>query len=217
MIDFATNRTMMVDTQVRPSDVTKFPIIDAMLSIRREVLVPATRRDVAYADTNISIGPSRVILEPRSLGKMLDVLDVQSSDMALVIGAAYGYSSAVLARMCETVIAVESDADIASAAETALLEQGADNVVVLEGELSAGAAKHGPYDVILIEGAVERVPDALEHQLKEGGRIVAIFAGDAAGECRLGIKADGRVNWRLAFHAGAPIMPGFEAEKTFSL
>ncbi len=217
MTDFASNRTMMVDTQVRPSDVTKFPIIDAMLSVRREVFVPASRREVAYVDANIALASNRVILEPRTLAKMLDALELQQSDMILNVGAGLGYASAILSRMCEAVIAVESDADLARDAEANLGEQGVDNVVVLEGELSAGAAKHGPYDVILIEGAVENVPTGLTDQLKEGGRIAAIFAQGALGECRIGYKIDGSVSWRLAFNAGAPVLPGFESERSFAL
>lgn len=217
MTDFAANRTMMVDTQVRPSDVTKFPIIDAMLSVRREAFVPRARREVAYVDANIKLGANRVILEPRTLGKMLDALDVQQSDMVLNIGAGLGYTAAVLSRMAEAVIAVEDDAEMAAEAESTLADQGADNVVVIEGPLAQGAAKHGPYDAILIEGAVQQVPSALTDQLKEGGRVAAVFANGALGECRIGYKIDGNVSWRLAFNAGAPVLPGFEAERAFAL
>lgn len=217
MTDFATNRTMMVDTQVRPSDVTKFPIIDAMLTVRREAFVPSTRRDVAYVDANIPLGQNRVLLEPRTLAKMLDALELKQTDMVLNIAAGLGYTAAILARMTEAVIAVESDADLARDAETILGEEGVDNVVVLEAALEAGAAKHGPYDVILIEGAVQAVPTALTDQLKEGGRIAAVFADGALGECRIGYKIDGNVSWRLAFNAGAPVLPGFETEAEFSL
>ena len=131
MTDFDTNRTMMVDTQVRPSDVTKFPIIDAMLTVRREAYVPPSRKEVAYVDANIALSPSRVILEPRSLAKMLDALDIQQEDMVLNVGAGLGYTAAILSRMAEAVIALEEDADLASEAEAALAQQGADNVVVL--------------------------------------------------------------------------------------
>ncbi len=217
MTDFAANRTMMVDTQVRPSDVTKFPIIDAMLTVRREAYVPSARREVAYVDANIALQPSRVILEPRTLAKMLDAMEVEQSDVVLNIGAGLGYTAAVLSRMAEAVIAVEQDETLAKDAEAALIEQGADNVVVIEAPLAEGAAKHGPYDAILIEGAVEMVPAALTDQLKDGGRIAAVFAKGALGECRIGYKIDGNVSWRLAFNAGAPVLPGFEAEKAFSL
>jgi protein-L-isoaspartate(D-aspartate) O-methyltransferase len=217
MADFVANRTMMVDTQIRPSDVTKFPIIDAMLTVRREAFVPISRRETAYADANIALGAGRVVLEPRTLAKMLDAMELEQSDMVLCVGAGLGYGPAILARMVEAVIALEQDEALAKEAEAALMEEGADNVVVLEGALTDGAAKHGPFDAILIEGGVEEVPVALTEQLKDGGRIAAVFMRGALGECRIGYKVDGRVSWRMAFNASAPVLPGFGAEVAFSL
>jgi protein-L-isoaspartate(D-aspartate) O-methyltransferase len=217
MTDFEASRVMMVDTQVRPSDVTKFPIIDAMLSVKREAFVPSAMREVAYMGENISLGTNRVMLEPRPLAKMLDALEIEQDEMVLDIGCGLGYSSALLARMAEAVVAVEEDADFAREAESNLAEQGADNVALVEGALTQGAAKHGPYDVIIIEGGVAQVPQSLTDQLNEGGRIAAIFTTGALGECRVGYKVDGDVSWRLAFNASAPILPGFEAQHSFTL
>ena len=217
MIDFETNRTMMVDTQVRPSDVTKFPIIDAMLSVRRENFVPDNMRSVAYADANLELGGGRVLLEARTLAKMLDALELQGDEMVLDIGCGLGYSSAVIARMVGTVIALEEDEDRVSDAETALSSQDIDNVVVIAGALNEGAAKHGPYDVIVLQGAVEEFPEGFTDQLKDGGRIAAIFANGALGEVRIGYKIDGALTWRTAFNATAPVLSGFKARETFSL
>lgn len=217
MIDYAANRTMMVDTQVRPSDVTKFPIIDALLSVRREAFVPEDKRNVAYAGGDIGLEGGRVILEPRTFAKILDVLDVQREDMVLDIGIGLGYSAAVFAHMADAVVAVEEDDDMARDAEEALRQEGADNAVVEVGPLAAGAAKHGPYDIICIEGAVEQVPDTILDQLKEGGRIAAIFSEGTLGEVRIGYKSGGRVSWRMAFNAGAPVLNGFTAERSFAL
>jgi len=217
MLDNAANRTMMVDTQVRPSDVTKFPIIDAMLTVRREAFVPENKRNVAYAGENIDLGGNRVVLEPRTFAKMLDALDIQRGDVVLDIGCGLGYSSAILAHMADAVVAVEQDEDMARDAETALSEQGVDNAVVIAGPLAKGAAKHGPYDVICIEGAVSQIPDEVLAQLKEGGRILAIFALSTVGEARLGRKIGGKVSWSLAFNAGAPVLPGFTSEVAFVL
>ncbi len=104
----------MVDTQVRPSDVTKFPIIDAMLRVPREIYVPAAMRDVAYVGENVDLGGGRVVLDPRVLAKMLNALDVQPDEMVLDIGCGLGYSTAVLARLAEAVVAVEADAEMAA-------------------------------------------------------------------------------------------------------
>lgn len=217
MTDFARRRTTMVDTQVRPSDVTRFPIIEAMLSVPREDFVPVERREAAYAGEHVDLGSGRVVLDPRTLAKMLDAADIQSDEIVLDVGAGLGYSSALAARLAEAVIALEEDKALATEAERALSAAGADNVAVVEGPLADGAAKHGPYDVILLEGAVEHMPDSLVDQLKEGGRLVAIFAEGALGVVRVGYRIDGRVNWRYAFNAGAPVLPGFEARRAFVL
>jgi len=216
MQDFATRRMMMVDTQVRPNDVTKFPIIEAMLHVPREDFVPAARREAAYIGENVPLEGGRVLLEPRNFAKMLDVLDIQPDDLVLDIGCGLGYSSAVIARMAEAVVAVE-EASLAGQAESALAAAGADNVAVVEGALAAGSPKHGPYCVILIEGGVEEVPQALLDQLKEGGRIAALFMDGALGTVRIGRKIDGHIGWRDAFNAAAPVLPGFAATKEFVL
>ncbi|MBR9765428.1 MAG: methyltransferase domain-containing protein [Rhodobacteraceae bacterium] len=217
MTDYAARRTMMVDAQVRPSDVTKFPIIEAMLSVPRELFVPQERQEAAYLGENISLGGSRVLLEPRTFAKMLDALDVQPEDLVLDLGAAQGYSSAVLARMAAAVVAVEEEAELASDSQQVLSDLGADNVILHEATLAEGAPEHGPYDVIILEGAVEHMPEAITDQLKDGGRIVALFAEGHLGVVRIGYKIDGHVNWRFAFNAGAPVLPGFERHAAFTL
>lgn len=216
MQDFATRRTMMVDTQVRPNDVTKFPIIAAMLHVPREEFVPASRREAAYIGENVEIAAGRVLLEPRNFAKMLDGLDIQPDDLVLDLGCGLGYSAAVIAEMAEAVVALD-DEDMAAQAEAALAQAGADNVAVVAGELAAGAPQHGPYDAILIEGGIEAVPHVIADQLKEGGRIAAIFMEGALGVARIGYKIDGVISWRDMFNGTAPVMPGFAAQRDFVL
>lgn len=217
MIDFASRRTVMVDTQVRPSDVTKYPIIEAMLAIPREAYVPETLRDVAYAGEHVRLSPGRVVLDPRVLAKMLDALDVQPQETVLDLGCGLGYSTAVIARLAEAVVAVEEDAEFAARAQQILSAEGVDNAAVMAGPMIDGAAKAGPYDVIVFQGGVERMPAALEAQLKEGGRIGAIFMTGKLGMVKIGHKIDGAVTWRAAFNATAPVLPGFAVEPAFSL
>ena len=157
----------MVDTQIRPSDVTKFPIIDAFLSIPREKFVPDGKREAAYIGENFQIGQSRVILDPRTLAKLLEALDVQKDELVLDIGTGLGYSSAIISQIAELVIAVEDDSTLNSEAEEILSEIGADNVVVQLGKLEDGAAEHGPYDVIILQGGVEEIPGSILKQLNE--------------------------------------------------
>lgn len=215
MTDFTARRTMMVDTQVRPSDVTKFPIIDAMLKVPRENFVPAAQREAAYMDGNLDLGQGRVLLEPRTLAKMLDALDISGDELVVDIGSAMGYSSAVIAHMAEAVIAVEEDSGWAADAAEALTETGIDNVIQHTAALAEGAPQHGPYDVMIVQGGVQQLPNALQEQIKEGGRVACIFMQGALGEVRIGYKQGGRISWRNSFNAGAPVLSGFTKEEAF--
>ncbi|WP_264210386.1 protein-L-isoaspartate O-methyltransferase family protein [Leisingera thetidis] len=217
MPDFAERRRMMVDTQVRPSDVTKYPIIEAMLAVPREQFVPDAQREAAYADQNADLGGGRVMLEPRTLAKMLDAVDIQSDELVLDVACGLGYSTAVAARVAQMVIGVEEDEDMAADAQGLLSETGADNAIVHTGPLAEGAAEHGPYDVILVQGGAEDLPAGLLAQLKDGGRIAALMLTGSLGEVKIGYKSGGQVSWRFAFNAGAPVLPGFAKAQEFAL
>lgn len=217
MSEFATRRVMMVDTQVRPSDVTKFPIIDAMLTVPRETFVPDAKREAAYVGENLPLASGRVVLEARTMAKLLDALDVQPQELVLDIGCGLGYSAAVIARLAETVVALEEDAALAAEAQRLLSDAGVDNAVVVTGKLAEGSVKCAPYDVITIEGGVEQVPEAILAQLKDGGRIGAIFMDGAVGTARVGYKAGGTVTWRSMFNASAPVLAGFGTARGFTL
>lgn len=213
MSDFSTRRETMVDTQVRPSDVTKFPIIAAMLSVPRERFVPLAQREAAYAGLNVTLSRGRVVLEARSLAKLLDFIDIQPGNLVLDLACGMGYASAVMAEMGCDVVAVDDDADMAAAARVEL----GSGVTVVTAPLTAGAPAHGPYDAIIVQGGVEHVPPAILSQLKEGGRIGALFMQGALGTARIGLKRDGVVSWRNVFNATAPVLPGFAARRDFVL
>lgn len=215
MTDFARRRVTMVDTQVRPNDVTKFPIIEAMLAIPREDFVPDHLREAAYVGENLAIGAGRVMLEPRTLAKMLDALDIQPGQSVLIVGAALGYSAAVVARLAGTVVALEDDPALATLAAARLAGQGIANATVIAGPFDAAAAGQAPFDAILVEGAAETVPAALESRLREGGLIACLFMEGALGVARIGHKIDGKTAWRNAFNATAPVMPAFARKAEF--
>ncbi|MCB1394979.1 MAG: protein-L-isoaspartate O-methyltransferase [Rhodobacter sp.] len=217
MPDFATRRTMMVDNQVRPSDVTKLPIIEAMLAIPRERFVPGSMAEAAYVGENLELGGGRVLLDPRTLAKMLDSLDIKANELVLDVAPGSGYSTAVIAHMAEAVVAIEPSDSLADEAETALEAVGSSNVAFERGAAEAGAAAHGPYDAMIIEGGIEQLPQALVDQLKEGGRIAALFLDGALGVVRIGVKHAGGIRWRDAFNASAPLLDGFAAEHAFAL
>ncbi|MCY3879066.1 MAG: protein-L-isoaspartate O-methyltransferase [Rhodobacteraceae bacterium] len=217
MVDFDTCRRVMVDSQVRPSDVTKFPIIEAMLKIPREAFVPDSQCHAAYMGDHVELAEGRVLLDPRMFAKMLESLDIRSDEFVLDIGSGFGCSSAVIAHMAEAVVALEQDPTMAENAAAILAEHEIDNAVAVTGTLSEGAPQYSPYDVITIQGGIERLPDAIGAQLREGGRIAAIFVQSPPGECRIGIKQGGRINWRMSFNAHAPVLAGFENRREFAL
>ncbi|HUF87969.1 MAG TPA: protein-L-isoaspartate O-methyltransferase [Thermohalobaculum sp.] len=227
MRDFAAARRVMVDNQVRPADVTSHAIIDAMLWAPRERFVPKARRDVAYADIEIPLGPGRVLLQPRTFAKMLEAASIDPHDLVLDLAPGTGYSTAVIASMAEAVVAIEPDAGLTRQAQALLVELEVDNAVVSQGDPAAGDPAHGPYDVMFVNGAVELLPEALVGQLKQGGRLVAIFrdggsggAGGtsegAVGKCRVLTRAGNGVSRLYVFDADAPVLPGFERPVAFA-
>lgn len=216
MTDYAVAREAMVDTQVRTSDVTRYSIIDAMLRVPRELFVPKARRDVAYAEAEIPLAPGRAMPTARTLAKMLDAAEIRRSDLVLELAPGTGYSTALIARMAAAVVAIEPDEGLAAQATEALQRLEAINAVITHGDPTAGDPPHGPYDVIFVNGAVERVPEALTDQLKDGGRLVAIFLERGVGQCRVVLRVGDTLATRYAFDATAPLVPGFEAKRVFA-
>ncbi len=220
MTDFAAARQAMVDCQVRPSDVTRYAIIEAMLWVPRELFVAKARRDVAYAEAEVELAPGRVLMEPRTFAKMLETANIGAHDLVLDLAPGTGYSTAVIARMAEAVIAIEPDPELTGRAQALLGNLEIDNAVISQGEPAAGDAAHGPYDVIFINGAVETLPEALGAQLKEGGRLVALFrpggVEGGVGQCCVLTRAGAGVSRRYVFDADAPLLAGFERATEFT-
>ena len=215
MTDFAAARQAMVDCQVRPSDVTRYAIIEAMLWAPREMFVAKARRDVAYVGAEVDLAAGRMMLEPRTFAKMLETAAVGSNDLVLDLAPGTGYSTVVIARMAEAVIAIESDPELAARAQTLLAELEVDNAVVSSGDPAAGDPAHGPYDVIFINGAVETLPDAVIAQLKQGGRLVALFRQGGVGQCCVLTRAGVGASRRYVFDADGPLVAGFERSSEF--
>ena len=216
-MDFAKQRQIMVDSQVRVNDVTDPAIVSAFLTVPRELFVPKSLQSSAYAEYEIPTSEGRAMWTPRDLSKMLLGLDPQATDIALVIAAGSGYSSALLGKTVETVIALDSDEASVEAMATRFAKIGMDHAVAVQGDLSKGLPDQGPFDVILIAGMVETVPQAWLDQLSEGGRLgVVVAAARGLGRARVYKKAGGVTAYREAFECCPPVLAGFEAKTEFT-
>lgn len=215
MVDYAAARTKMVDGQIRPNDVTDHRIITAMLAIPREAFVPASLKPLAYLDRDVVLAGGRAMLQPMVLAKMVQAAEIGASDVVLDVGCATGYSSALIARLASAVVAVEESTELANTAGDVLQTLGIDNVAVVEGALKDGLAAEGPYDVIIIEGAVEVFPDKIAAQLKDGGRLVVIEGLGGSARAMLYVRSGPDLSGRVIMNAAAHLLPGFAREPAF--
>jgi protein-L-isoaspartate(D-aspartate) O-methyltransferase len=215
MMDFLEARRAMVDRQVRTSDVTRFGIIAAMLEIPREAFVPKAQAPLAYLDRDILITDARYLIKPMVLARLLQAADPGPQDRVLVIGAGTGYGTAIAARLAAEVFALEQDQSLLQQARSVLSAIGSHNVNVIEGCLTDGVPDSAPYDVILIEGGAEVVPDRLSSQLSSRGRLVAIEVSGPLGKAKLFQPVNGRLSGRELFDAYAPVLPGFTVVPAF--
>jgi protein-L-isoaspartate(D-aspartate) O-methyltransferase len=215
MFDSAAARRMMVDGQVRTADVHNPELIAAMLTLPRERFVPPELAEQAYVDADIEFAKGRVLLKPMVLAKLIQAGRVARDDHVLDVGCGFGYSSAVLAQLSDSVVALEEDAGWGRQARDALAANGAAAVTVVIGPLAEGWPEAAPYDFILLNGATEIVPDALGRQLKPDGRLACIFGRAPPMKAMIFRLAEGRLVGRSIFDAAAPPLPGFTAPPAF--
>jgi protein-L-isoaspartate(D-aspartate) O-methyltransferase len=215
MFDSAIARRMMVDGQVRTADVHNPDLLAAMLTIPRERFVPSSLAGQAYLDSDIEIAPGRVLLKPMVFAKLIEAADVRATDHVLDVGCGFGYSSAVLSRLAASVVALEDDPALTTQAKTTLAAAGVSGVTVSTGPLVGGWPAAAPYDLILLNGATEIVPDRLGSQLKPSGRLACIFGHAPAAKAMIYRVSEGRLVGRPAFDAAAPVLPGFVAPPAF--
>jgi protein-L-isoaspartate(D-aspartate) O-methyltransferase len=218
MTDFALARRNMIDSQLRPNRVTNARLLAAIEGLPRERFLPEPLRAVAYADDDVPLGNARYLMEPMVLARLIQALQCQPDDRALVVASGRGYGAAVLARLVTSVVAVESDAMLAAAAQQTAKELGVERVRQIVGPMEQGAPDSAPYDAILIEGAVTVVPQAILDQLGEGGRLCTVLAGPpgALGVAQVFVKEGGVSSGRALFEAGTPSLPGFAPPPRFT-
>lgn len=217
MTDYAVQRANMVESQIRPSDITDRRIIRAMAAVPRELYVPANKRATAYRDGPIPLDGGRGLMSPMNLARVIQLADIPSDGVVLEIGSGTGYGTAILASMAGAVVALESDPDLAAQAIATLNAQAVDNAVVVQGPLAEGYAEEGPYDAIVFMGSVPKVPERMVEQLKAEGRVVAIVEDAGVSRARIYKRVGNALSGRPALDASAPYLPGFEIRRAFSL
>ena len=221
MVDAATQRMNMVESQVLPSDVTDHRVVRAMRELPRERFVPQPMAELAYMDEAIALtppGPDRRWLLPARLeGKLLQLADVGPDDHVLNIGCGTGYSAAILASLARSVIALENNDELLAAARRNLEALAISNVSVVSGRLSAGWPGKAPYDAIILQGSISITPSDILDQLKDGGRLVAIVNDRGIGKATIWRRLGRSMDARVAFDATAPELPGFAKAPAFVL
>jgi len=216
LMDYGKARTAMVESQVRPADVTDPMLVSALRAVPRELFAPAKTRAVAYADAELDIGGGRYLLRPRHLAKLLQALEPRSGERAIELAGGAGYGAAVLASCGLSVLVLESSAAHVAGARQALEAAGCGEVGVASTDLSAGWPAGAPYDVMLLNGAAEIIPEAWLAQLAEGGRLGAIVRNGPAGQARIYRKERGVVSFRVVFDASPPTLPELVAPRPFA-
>jgi protein-L-isoaspartate(D-aspartate) O-methyltransferase len=207
--DFAEARLAMIESQLRPEGVTDPAVLAAMGAIEREQFLPEATRPLAYADRAVALGDGRFLPPPTVLGQLLTQMKPLPRQRALVVGAGTGYSSAVLTHMGLEVTALESSAELAARAREIGVE-------MVEGKLEAGWKKAAPYDLILIDGAVEMIPDAIVDQLADKGQLGTALIDRGVARLIVGRKAGGAFGHLSLGDAGTPALPGFSRPKAFT-
>jgi protein-L-isoaspartate(D-aspartate) O-methyltransferase len=219
MSDFSTARQKMVDGQVRTSDVTDARILDAMLALPREDFVPADKRALAYLDLDLDVAApgaaKRFLVKAVLTAKLLQAAELKDTDHVLVVGTATGYAVAVAARLAAKVTATESDSALCAKAGEVLAGLGVGNVNFAVADAAAGAPAGAPYDVILLNGATEIMPETLCGQLKEGGRLLGVLAIEQPSRAVIMTRSHGDFGHRTLFDAAAPVLPGLERVPAF--
>ncbi|HJT14127.1 MAG TPA: protein-L-isoaspartate O-methyltransferase [Dongiaceae bacterium] len=214
-MDYAIARQHMVDSQVRTNKVTDERLIEAIRALPRERFVPDRARSRAYLDDDVEIAQGRYLMEPMVTARLIQAAEVKPDDIALVVGAGTGYAAALLSRLANTVVALESEQQLVQRAGGVLSELSIDNAIVFEGPLNAGCPKHAPYNVVYLDGSVEQLPAALTSQLADGGRLVGVQLDQGVGRASLWIKSGSAISRRVLFDANVAPLPGFAAPPRF--
>ena len=214
-MDYEAARRNMVESQIRTNKVTHPGLLAALSSVPRERFLPADRAFAAYVDDDIPMAPGRFLMEPMVFARLVQLAEPKPDDRALVIGSGLGYGAAVLAHLVASIVALESDAGLAARGKDQLARLAIHNVIQVTGPLAQGWASSAPYDLILIEGSVEEIPQALFGQMADGGRLVAVVATEGVGRATLFMEREKVISHRPHFDAAVPALAEFRRQRGF--
>lgn len=205
----------MISGQIKPNKVNDPRVLEAFETIPREVFVPTGLKEVAYVDGELEVAPGRFNLEPMVLARLVSAAKVEPDDVVLDVGCATGYSAAILSRLANVVVAIEQDPELVEQATENLANLEIENAAVIERPLREGYLKQGPFNVILMAGGVEEIPEILTDQLAEGGRLVTVKVENGISRGHVVTKTGGKLSGRDIFDAHARILPGYEKARSF--
>ena len=214
-MDYEAARRNMVESQIRTNKVTHAGLLAALSSVPRERFLPADRAFAAYVDDDIPMAPGRFLMEPMVFARLVQLAEPKPDDRALVIGSGLGYGAAVLAHLVASIVALESDAGLAARGKDQLAQLAIHNVIQVTGPLAQGWASSAPYDLILIEGSVEEIPQALFGQMADGGRLVAVVGTEGVGRATLFMEREKVISHRPHFDAAVPALAEFRRQRGF--
>lgn len=216
-MDYSTARQNMIDCQLKPNEVGDPALLASIAEAPRELFVPDSLREVAYVDEDLRISADRNLMEPVVQARLMQELALSPSDAVLDIASGTGYAAAVMARLAGAVFALEVDGNLQAKATDLFGDLALDTVVPVEGNLAEGCPAHAPYNAILIEGAVEELPNAILEQLAEGGRLATVVMENGIGRATLFRKDRGHFSRRVLFDANVPLLEEFRRPATFRL
>lgn len=214
-MEFETARRKMVESQIRPNDVTDMDVVHAFATVPREAFVPKSKKALAYSELEIETTHGRALWLARDQSKVLQALELKKSDLVLVIGASEGYSAALLDSLVDTVIALENDETVVEETSERLAGLGYNRVACVTGPLEQGYAAEGPYDAILVNGRVETMPESWLDQLKPGGRMAVVVGTQDAAQVQVYTASEHAVSHRKVFECVPPALSEFDAEPAF--
>ena len=217
MVSFQVMRENMIDGQILPNKIGNRRLVAAMSELPREFFVGEEQRAYSYSDKAVEIGIGRFLMEPRVFAGLVQALSPESHEMALDVGCGSGYGTAILAKLCNTVVGIDSDVQLLDDASALLTSLEIDNAVTIRCQLESGYLSEAPYDIVLIEGAVPAVPEGILDQLADGGRLAAVVSPKRGlYEATLTTRVGDSFGSRVLFNCAAPPLPGFDMAAGFT-